>query len=366
LEQKIIKGIASIHEMIKGKRILLVKGNSFSALSIDAYFRDSEVISFTDFTPNPRYEQVKKGVEIFNSNSCELIVAVGGGSANDVAKCIKLFSKMNHDILYLEQEKTDTNIMLIAIPTTAGTGSESTKHAVIYYQNEKQSISHDSIIPDVTILDQNLLRNLPVYQKKCTLLDALCQAIESWWSVNSTDESREYSKKAIQLICDNWRSYILGVGNHDENEMNYDAAGMPIMEAANYSGRAINITATTAPHAMSYKLTSLYGLPHGHSVALCMAEVWKYMKEMPVNCCDNRGLDYLMSVLADIDELLDYDDFVMMTETMGIEKPISKTKCEDLQILCQSVNPERLKNNPVRLTEKVLQDMYERIVEDES
>ena len=115
---------------------------------------------------------------------------------------------MDNDINYMQQEYIDSGITLIAVPTTAGTGSESTCHAVIYYEGEKQSISHTSIIPNYAILEPSVLETLPVYQKKCTMLDALCQAIESWWSVNSTEESKEYSRKAILAIKENWEEYI--------------------------------------------------------------------------------------------------------------------------------------------------------------
>ncbi len=129
------------------------------------------------YTPNPLYEQVCGGVNLFNKEQCELIVAIGGGSTIDVAKCIKLYCKMDSRINYLKQETFDSGITLIAVPTTAGTGSESTRHAVIYYEGVKQSISHTSIIPDYAVLEPSVLKTLPVYQKKCTMLDALCQAM---------------------------------------------------------------------------------------------------------------------------------------------------------------------------------------------
>jgi alcohol dehydrogenase class IV len=260
---------------------------------------------------------------------------------------------MDSSINYLKQEKKDTGIPLIAIPTTAGTGSESTKHAVIYYEGKKQSISHPSIVPDIAILEPSSLKTLPVYQKKCTMLDALCQGIESWWSVNSNDESIGYSKKAVQMIIDNWKAYIFD---------NTDEAAVKIMEAANYAGRAINITATTAAHAMSYKITSMYNLPHGHAVAVCMPEVWGYMLDHTDDCIDSRGADYLRNTLSDISEMFSLDSFKQLMTDLAMEYPVSTNKDADVNLLTESVNPVRLKNNPVALESKVLHEMYERIV----
>lgn len=353
MNQIVLTEVDQLRHIVHGHKFLLVKGNAYDKMK-DIYNIDTMPhVEFTDFTPNPLYEQVVMGVEIFNSESCDMIVAIGGGSAIDVAKCIKLFCRMNDKINYLKQPMIDSRIPIIAVPTTAGTGSESTRHAVIYFNNEKQSISHNSILPDYAILISSSLKNLPLYQKKCTMLDALCQAIESWWSVNSTDESIAYSKKAIELIVNNWEDYIYN---------NSDNSAPEIMKAANYSGRAINITATTAAHAMSYKLTSLFNLPHGHAVAICIPEVWKYMIEHTDKCIDSRGADYFKTVLSDINEMISLNDFMIMLEKMNITRPDVDDKEECITLLANSVNTTRLKNNPVVLSVDIIKSMYRRIV----
>lgn len=353
MKQSIVEGIDGIKSIISGRKYLLVRDAAYDFLEIKNFFDEYSHVEFSGFTPNPLYEQVCKGIEIFNTQACEMIVAVGGGSAIDVAKCIKLFCRMDSGTNYLLQDKFDSGIPLIAVPTTAGTGSESTRHAVIYFKGEKQSISHTSIVPDYAVLEPSVLKTLPVYQKKCTMLDALCQAIESWWSVNSNDESINYSRFAIQMIKDNWKEYIF---------QNTAESAKIIMRAANYAGRAINITATTAAHAMSYKITSLYRLPHGHAVALCMPYVWEYMLEHPEKCINKRGVDSFKATMDEIAALITLDDFKNMSESLKISAPSSLDKENDLDILSSSVNPIRLKNNPIELSSDVLKDMYRRIV----
>ncbi len=95
------------------------------------------------------------------------------------------------------------NIPLLAVPTTAGTGSEATRFAVIYYGGNKQSVTSESLIPDAVVLDPDTLITLPLHQKKATMMDALCHSIESFWSINSTDESKEFSRTAIREILEN-------------------------------------------------------------------------------------------------------------------------------------------------------------------
>ena len=227
MKQIIYNGIEHLSGALEGsKKVLLVVDSSFPFLNIKNEVEGITIpyVKFSDFTPNPLYEDVCKGVDLFNAEGCDTILAVGGGSSLDVAKCIKLYCKMSEETLYLDQEYKDTGVKLIAIPTTAGTGSESTRYAVIYYDGKKQSVTHDSIIPNVAILEPTVLKTLPLYQKKCTMLDALCQGIESWWSVNSTDESKKLSKEAVETIMKWWREYIFE---------NTDESAKRIMYAAN-------------------------------------------------------------------------------------------------------------------------------------
>lgn len=358
MEQKIVHGIENIIADLKDKKFLLVRDSAYDFLAIKSQFDKIPHIEFGDFTPNPLYEQVCEGVKLFNQNECEMIVAVGGGSAIDVAKCIKLYCKMDDSVNYLQQEKADTKIPLIAIPTTAGTGSESTRHAVIYFEGKKQSISHPSIVPNIAVLEPSSLKTLPLYQKKCTLMDALCQACESWWSVNRTDESISYSKKAITLISLNMQKYI---------EENDQKAAENIMLAANFAGKAINITATTAAHAMSYKITSLYGFPHGHAVAVCFAELWKEMQEeLTSGKVENAELE---NIFKEISAQMGYKTvdegirgFSEMLKKLELSNPVSHDFENEIDVLTESVNPDRLKNNPIQFPNEIIKKMYKNII----
>ena len=372
--QKIVNGIERLSEILREigcKRLFLVVDSSYPFLNIKDAIEAlpvMEMVTFSNFTPNPLYEQVCEGVEMLKASQCEAILAVGGGSAIDVAKCIKfavLAKEGNAAIipplvsqrLPIDGEK----IPFIAIPTTAGTGSESTHNAVMYYEGSKQTITNDGILPDYAVLESSVLKTLPLYQKKCTMMDALCQGIESWWSVNSTDESKEYSKAAVELIMANWRQYIF---DNDDN------AAKVIMLAANYGGRAINIAQTTAAHAMSYKITSLYHLPHGHAVALCLPEIWDYMFGHMNNCIDIRGEIYLRDVFESISRSVGASSTEeairiirnMMAE-MGLGSPSFINDAEaELELLCKSVNPIRLKNNPIRLDYNSIYSFYNHIL----
>ena len=371
--QKIINGIAQLPAILKEvgcEKLFLVVDSSYPFLNIkDAIeaLQVEEKVKFSDFTPNPLYEQVCNGIELLNQSRCDTILAVGGGSAIDVAKCIKLAvlaTEGNAAIippLVSQRLSIDgSKIPFIAIPTTAGTGSESTHNAVMYYEGAKQTVTNDGVLPDYAVLEPSVLKTLPLYQKKCTMMDALCQGIESWWSVNSTEESYEYSRKTVELIMANWRKYIF------END---DEAAAQIMLAANYGGRAINITQTTAAHAFSYKITSLYKLPHGHAVAVGLPVIWGYMLNNINMCIDYRGGDYLSNIFLKISQAMGCNSpefaiemFREMMKTMELAKPVSKNREDDLKVLSTSVNPVRLKNNPISLDTNVIYGLYDEIL----
>lgn len=370
MEQKIIiagEGYRELDEYIKENKaetILLVCDVALPFLNINGYFEGLEdrlgvkVIKFNDFKPNPLYESVVEGVKVFNDNKCDLIMAVGGGSAIDVAKCIKLYSNMDPSENYLKQEIVPNDVPLLAVPTTAGTGSEATRYAAIYYKGAKQSVTDYSAIPSTVVVDASTLKTLPEYQKKATMMDALCHCIESYWSVNSNDESHGYSREGIRLILSNMDAYL-------END---DAACVNMLHAANLGGKAINITQTTAGHAMCYKLTSLYGISHGHAAALCVSRLWPYMTAHTEKCIDPRGEEYLKGIFDNIAEAMGCGSVPEAIECLQgilakleLKGPQVKDESE-FDILKTSVNPVRLKNHPVQLDEETIDMLYHEIL----
>lgn len=348
MRQKILWGAEKLTDIIRetgAERIFLVCGRSFERLPIRNALEQSgaEIVRFSVFSTNPRYEEAREATLKFHESRCGAILAIGGGSVMDVAKCVKLFYGMNPARKFLEQPFRDTGVPLIAVPTTAGSGSESTRYAVIYADGVKQSVAHESILPDYALMEPSSLDSLPPYPKICAALDALCQGIESWWSIRSTEESRQISRKATEIIVRVWKGYL-----------RHGTSAAEMMKAANLSGQAINLTETTAPHAMSYKLTSLYGIPHGHAVALCMPEVW----EETALLADVR----LREILRDIESVISLADFRKLLSDLDLPAPCSTHKEEDLISLTNSINAERLRNHPVSLNCLRLYGMYERIV----
>jgi alcohol dehydrogenase class IV/choline kinase len=291
-------------------------------------------IYFKEFTSNPEHSEVLFGISLFEKENCDFIISFGGGSAIDTAKCINMLSLQDSFNLNMRDTPRARHL---CIPTTAGTGSESTCFAVLYIGGEKQSVEKIQIIPDYVILDPGFLSTLPLYHKKSTVLDALCQSIESLWAKGRTPESRAFALSAIDIIYENIDGYM-------ENK---SECALRVLYAANLSGKAINLSKTTAAHAMSYKLTDLFGLAHGHAVALCLKYVWAHLLES--------------GFVVDGLSAMEYDRFVEFFEELNVSNDFTfsgNVNNEIIDKLVTSVNVKRLGNHPIFLSDKALGDMY--------
>ncbi len=353
------------------ERVMLVCGSSAKKLPLYALLeeklreRNGEIVIFSDFKPNPEYDSVVKGVRLFREKGCKAILAIGGGSAMDVAKCIKLFADAPGDGAEgsFLKESSEGKVPFLAVPTTAGSGSEATRFAVIYYRGVKQSITSESILPDAVYLEGSLLLTLPEYQRKSTMLDALSHAMESYWSVHATEESKEYAATAIREILGGMTDYL----------SNTPEGNARMLRAAYTAGKAINITKTTAGHAMAYKVTGLFGAAHGHATALINRVLYRRMVELleAGNCkvSDRTTTDNVMSALTEIAGLLGcnsaregVDKYDRIYRNLGLDVP--KASEEELDILVSSVNPERLQNHPMIFTNEELKEIYRRAFRD--
>ena len=276
-----------------------------------------------------------------------------------MAKLINILSTQDEEVrdcVFNQRFLHKSKLPLVAVPTTAGTGSEATHFAVVYIDKKKYSVAHESVLPNYIILDPRLTMNLPSYITASTGVDALSQGIEAYWSAYSTEESKKYAKEAIELVLDN----ILQAVNNPTRKSREN-----MLLGANLAGKAINIAKTTAPHAISYTFTSYFGIPHGHAVGLTLGEMFFYnslVSERDVT--DMRGIKYIKKVFSELNEILgcssaeaSKDKIVKIMYDCGLKTRLSELGVksnDDIELVCNNVNTERLKNNPRSLTKQAL------------
>jgi len=347
-----IKKLSTIFKKENPKKILIISGkNSFSAVKnlILSHIDNYNYFIFDQYTSNPKIEDIVKGIELYKKYNPELMLCIGGGTAIDIAKSIRILAVQNSNakkILLKKESIKNTNLIpLVIMPTTAGTGSEATHFSVIYIKNKKYSLAHKSMLPNYVILDSKLVYKMPKYVKSCSLFDALTQAIESYWSINSNAKSISSSKKSIKLILKYFDDYInkrpkINVINN-------------IIQASHLSGKSINLTKTTAAHALSYAYTKKFGISHGHAVALLLAPTLMitYLKEeknkkvLEILSFFNCKNIYQFSIKWKL--MMKQANLVTEANYFGIKK-------KDINYICNSVNTERLDNHPVHLNQQDL------------
>ncbi len=323
-------------------------------------------VIFDDFAPNPKYVDVIRGVKFWHAHPCDIMIAIGGGSAIDMAKLIGVCGTHRgqyREFFTGEIPIGDKAAPLIAIPTTAGTGSEATHFAVVYVGGQKCSVAHANVLPDYAIIDPNLTANLPASITAHTGLDALSQAVESLWSVNAIAQSRGFASEALRLVLDNLKAAVLRPTLDVRTNM---------CRAAYLSGKAINISKTTAPHAISYTLTSQFGVPHGLAVALTLGAVLIYNNGVASGDCwhpkgvaqvqkDIRYINRLIGVASSEEARKHIDDLISAIGCPTRLRQVGVDTDADLETIVQNVNTERLKNNPRALSQFELKQILQEI-----
>jgi len=344
----------------KARRVFLVTGRASYEVSgakdiIETLLKNCEITRFCDFPASPNLDDIRRGIAVFKHSSADVIIAVGGGSVMDMAKSVNILAEHDEPFEnFVRGEKTleRRGKTLIAIPTTAGSGSEATHFAVVYIGKQKYSLAHESMLPNYAIVDQRFTFKLPPRITASTGIDALSQAIESFWSLNATEESKKYSRRAIALTC----SFLTEAVNSPASQ-----ARAAMSEAAHLAGKAINIAKTTACHAISYPITAYFGVPHGHAVGLTLPQMFLYNAEA-LDSGDLRGLLALLGVKTP-EEGAEFLESLM--RKIGLETRLSQLNInftEAKKIILEEVfKTDRVRNNPRPLTKEALEKILDEI-----
>lgn len=230
------------------------------------------VDSFTETEGNPSVETVDKATKAFKESGADFIIALGGGSPMDVAKAVGVVAKYGGSITEYEGGgKVPGDIIpLIAIPTTAGTGSEVTAFSVItdHSRNYKLTVFSYKLIPAYAILDADLITTAPVSVAAACGIDAMVHALEAYISRDASSFSDAMAEKALELIGKNIRRYVA-------NRTDVEAAeGMLV--GSLFAGIAFSWARLGNVHAMSHPVSAFFNVPHGVANAILLPTVVEY------------------------------------------------------------------------------------------
>lgn len=285
-----------------------------------------ELAVTTELIPEPAYADVQKNVDWFRGTGADLILAIGGGSAMDAAKLVSVLATDDYTVRDLLDDPTQARkfVPTVMVPTTAGTGAESTPNAIVAVPEDelKVGIVNEAMIADYVILDPAQIRNLPRPIAAATGVDALCHAIECFTSTKANPFSDSFALEAFDLIINNIERAC------DDPEALDAKVAMQI--ASFYAGIAITASGTTAVHALSYPLGGKYHVAHGVSNAILLSPVMHFnepaIRERLAVAYDRAiaggaqsAEEKSAAVIERMDEIVSHLDIPKKLDELGIE-----------------------------------------------
>ena len=311
--------------------------------NIKLLYKNSEIPIFEELI------EIIKNIKLFKP---DLILAIGGGTVIDYAKIANVvdirpdLKKLIVNYSYPFKKKYT---QLSVVPTTAGSGAEVTSNAVIYVDGIKHSFESELLIPDNFFLIPEFLISAPNKIKASAGFDAIAQALESLVSKKSNDQSVDYATKSLRLSINSYPFFL--------NEPNLkNAAEMSI--AANLAGKAISISKTTVPHAVSYPFTSLFNISHGHAVSLFFEDFFKFNYDNLNRSDTSFDLEKRFRLVFDLFNVSNFNSFkskiISIKTHANLESDLKKLNVDvknNSSKILQGINLLRLGNNPIKIGE---------------
>ena len=316
---------------------------------------------YTNVEPNPRDTSIHEAFEAARENQCDGVVGIGGGSAMDSAKGIGVLLTNGGNIQdYDGINKVGKDLPpIIAIPTTAGTGSEVTANSALTRSADhyKMSLRSPRLLPKLAILDPSLLRSLPRSVSSTSGMDALTHAIEGFLSVRATPVSDLFALEAMRLIAQHLRPFVANPENQH--------AATQMLIGSMLAGLVISNTGTGNDHALARALGGLCDVAHGTATALLLPEVLRFnasaQPERFLQIADAMGLPRGATPRETAEILV--EEISHMLDELGIPRRLRDVGVQEAQIpdLVQvaliNVGPNPRRTNAQDL-ETILRTLY--------
>ena len=368
-EPKILKTDDDVVEVLKSKNkksVLLITDKGIRSLGLTKSIEETisksgiNLFIYDEVVPNPTSKNVADALEVYQKNNCDCLIAFGGGSVMDCAKATgakvvypkKSLSKMKGVMKVLKKIP-----LLIAVPTTAGTGSETTLAAVIT-DNEtrhKYAINSFPLIPSFALLNAKLTVGLPKHITSTTGMDALTHAVEAYIGRSTTKSTRKNAKEAVKAIFENLEEAY-------NNGTNLEAR-QNMLEASYKAGLAFTKSYVGYVHAVAHSLGGKYNIAHGLANAIILPYILKMFGKSIYKKLWKLGVyANLFNKETSYEEgaKLFIEKIEHMNKNMNIETTIPQIKTEDIKELAKTAEHEANPLYPVPklFTAKQLEKVY--------
>jgi len=335
------------------KRILLVTDKDLMAIGLPGSFLASladlgiACTVFDDVQPNPTIENVENGVRAYREHGCDAIIGFGGGSPMDCAKIIG--ARLANPSIQVRWMKGLFKVVLpippmFCVPTTAGTGSETTIVAVITdaATHEKFAISDLKLMPRIAVLDPELLVGLPPHITSTTGMDALTHAVEAYIGLSGSRFTDDNAEKATKLIFEHLEQCY-------RDGKNIEARSQMAL-ASFHAGAAFTRAYVGYVHAIAHNMGGLYGVPHGLANAVILPHVLRFSRKEAEKKLAALAIVAGVGKQSDSDETLSLrfiEAIEQMNERMKIPTTIAELKAEDIPLIAKRALAEAHPSYPV-------------------
>lgn len=320
---------------------------------------------FDETTPNPKDIEAMLGADLFLSLGCDLIIAIGGGSSIDCAKCISIVASNGGNILDYEgvDEVKMPGPPLICIPTTAGSSADVSQFAIIKdtAANIKRAIISKKVVPDLALIDPVPLMSMDPYLTACTAMDALTHAIEAYVSNTHSALTDVHALESIRLINQAIEQSITPQRSIETM--------FQLMLGSLQAGLAFSNASLGAVHAMSHSMGGLLDLPHGE----CNSILLEHIIRINFETVPDRYRDIARQLGLVVDNVSDHllldmiiDRIVSMRENLNIPSRIKVDNLEESTIdylVENALNDPCMVTNPRVLTKEEVRIIYGRVLQ---
>jgi len=356
---KILSGEGSVKKLVENKKLkklknilivtdkVLVQLNLLDDLLNSLKENSINYVIYDAVQPNPTIKNVEDGRILYKKNKCDGIIAFGGGSPMDCAKIIG--ARVANPYMSVRKMKGLFRVFLpippfFCIPTTAGTGSETTIAAVITDPDthEKFAINDIKIVPKVAVLDPLLMVGLPPHITSTTGMDALTHAVEAYIGLNGTKFTDQKAENATKLIFENLEKVY-------NNPTDIEARNNMALASFD-AGLAFTRAYIGYVHAVAHNMGGMYGVPHGLANAIILPYVLEYYGESSVNKLADLARIVKIGENKDSDEILSkkfIEKIKEMNENMKIPRFIKELKKEDIPLITERALKEANPAYPV-------------------
>lgn len=338
-----ISKLSEILQSLNIKKATLICDPFFKKYAEELKMQNDKICGiFSDVQPNPLLDGVMSCTKLIEATNSDAVIALGGGSSIDTAKYASACAYSDFSVLehFNGAAFGENKVKIIAIPTTAGTGSEVTQVSVISHGEEKKTTNHPAFMPTACIVDPKIMMSVPKKVTMETGLDAMAHSLEGYWSKNHSPITDLFAIESVRLIIENLEDAYINSSLEARSNMAL---------ASLLGGMSFALPKTAGCHACSYPISAMYHLPHGEACAFTLDSFVMLNNDARLEeLAEKIGVGTSENLAKKINYFKDLAGLKTKIAQLGDDVDVH-------EIAVQTINHPLMQNNPVEISVEKLE-----------